>query len=444
MAKKEGLSPAGVGTIVVLGGIFAVFSWLKQTRSKTGWAIAAALSLCFVGGCADSTITISSTQPSLSGGRDIAPVSSRYFGMHITDAAGETPWPVVPFGTWRLWDAYVTWKDLEPSKGIWNFAKLDALVALAAQHNVEIILPLALTPQWASARPNEPSAYTPGAAAEPSSIQDWIDYVQAVTTRYKGKIAYYEMWNEANSTTTWTGTPAELVLLQQAAYSVIKSNDPNAQLISVNLESTSGLPYMENLLRLGYADSADIIGFHLYVSPGVPEDIAPLAAKILSLLNQHEVSKPLWDTETGWLPGCNFASEDQQAATAVRALLVANTSGAARFLWYAWDNHCCVTLFMTERDDTTPTRAALAYANLEKWLVGNTLSPCTQDRGLWSCGLQFRHGGHGLILWKPSGTASVVDNLDWAPTVVEDMYGNDSPMTGRSLKVGEDPVLLRE
>jgi hypothetical protein len=364
--------------------------------------------------------------------------------MHITDAAGETPWPVVPFGTWRLWDAYVTWKDLEPSKGIWNFAKLDALVALAAQHNVEIILPLALTPQWASARSNELSAYTPGAAAEPSSIQDWIDYVQAVTTRYKGKIAYYEMWNEANSTTTWTGTPAELVLLQQVAYSVMKSNDPNAKLISVNLESTSGLPYMENLLRLGYADSADIIGFHLYVSPGVPEDIAPLAAKILSLLNQHEVSKPLWDTETGWLPGCNFASEDQQAATAVRALLVANTSGAARFLWYAWDNHCCVTLFMTERDDTTPTRAALAYANLEKWLVGNTLSPCTQDRGLWSCGLQFRHGGHGLILWKPSGTASVVDNLDWAPSVVEDMYGNDSPMTGRSLKVGEDPVLLRE
>ena len=444
MAKKEGLSLAAVGTIVVLRGIFAVFSWLKETRGRTGWAIAAALSLCFVGGCADSSITISSTQPSLSGGRDIAPVSSRYFGMHITDAAGETPWPVVPFGTWRLWDAYVTWKDLEPSKGIWNFAKLDALVALAAQHNAEIILPFALTPQWASARPYEPSAYTPGAAAEPSSIQDWIDYVQAVTTRYKGEIAYYEMWNEANSTTTWTGTPTELVLLQQAAYSVMKSNDPNAKLISVNLESTSGLPYMENLLRLGYADSADIIGFHLYVSPGVPEDIAPLAAKILSLLNQHEVSKPLWDTETGWLPGCSFASEDQQAATAVRALLVANTSGAARFLWYAWDNHCCVTLFMTERDDTTPTRAALAYANLEKWLVGNTLSPCTQDRGLWSCGLQFRHGGHGLILWKPSGTASVVDNLDWAPTVVEDMYGNDSPMTGRSLKVGEDPVLLRE
>jgi hypothetical protein len=339
--------------------LLSVSSGKSMMRIRTGSAIGA-LFLCFAGGCANPTITIGTTQLPQPGNQHPAAVSSRYFGMHITNAVDGTPWPVVPFGTWRLWDAYVTWKDLEPSKGIWNFAKLDALVSLAAQHNVEIILPLALTPQWASARPNEPSAYTPGAAAEPSSIQDWIDYVQAVARRYKGKIAYYEMWNEANSTTMWTGTPAELVVLQQAAYSAIKSNDPNAQLISANLESESGLPYMQNLLDLGYAGSADIIGYHLYVSPGVPEDIAPLAAKILSLLNQHEVSKPLWDTETGWLPGCNFASEDQQAATAVRALLVANTSGAARFLWYAWDNHCCVTLFMTERDDTTPTRAALA------------------------------------------------------------------------------------
>jgi hypothetical protein len=47
-------------------------------------------------------------------------------------------------------------------------------------------------------------------------------------------------------------------------------------------------------------------------------------------------------------------------------------------------------------------------------------------------------------LWKPGGTVTAILNLDWTPAVVEDMYGNDSPMTGKSLKVGEDPVLLRE
>jgi hypothetical protein len=58
--------------------------------------------------------------------------------------------------------------------------------------------------------------------------------------------------------------------------------------------------------------------------------------------------------------------------------------------------------------------------------------------------VEFRQGGHGLILWKPGGTVTAILNLDWTPAVVEDMYGNDSPMTGRSLKVGEDPLLIRE
>jgi hypothetical protein len=364
--------------------------------------------------------------------------------MHISNAVDGTPWPTVPFGTWRLWDAYVAWKDLEPAKGTWNFNKLDALVALAQQHNLDIILPLALTPQWASARPNEPSAYTLGAAAEPASMQDWIDYVQAVTTRYKGKIAYYEMWNETNCPTTWTGTPVELVAMQQAAYSTIKQNDLDAQLISASITEAGALPYMQNLFSLGYANSADIIGYHLYVSPNQPEMIAPLASSIHSLMSQYGVNKPLWNTETGWLTGSSFANEDQQAAVAVRALLVANTAGVARFLWYAWDNRCCVTIFMTESDNTTPTRAALAYANLQKWMVGNTLSSCMQNSaGVWSCGVQYPNGRQGLIVWNPSGAVTVSESLSWNPTTVEDMYGNDSAMTGVKLTIGEDPVLIR-
>ena len=64
-----------------------------------------------------------------------------------------TPWPSVPFGAWRLWDAYVGWPQLEPKQGTWNFSTLDKYVALAEAHNVEILLPLGLTPEWASARP---------------------------------------------------------------------------------------------------------------------------------------------------------------------------------------------------------------------------------------------------------------------------------------------------
>jgi len=356
-----------------------------------------------------------------------------------------TPWPSVPFGTWRLWDAMVTWKDLEPRKGAWDFSKLDHFVAQAQRHKIDVILPLALTPQWASERPNEPSAYTPGAAAPPANIQDWIDYVQIVTTRYKGKVAYYEMWNEINLKQTWTGTPAQILSLQQAAYSVIRSNDPNAQLISANLTTSNGLPMFEKLLGLGYANSADIIGYHFYVSPNPPEDIATLASRVSSLLALYGVNKPIWNTETGWLPPSSFSSDDEAAAVAVRALLVGRSAGIARFVWYEWDNRCCITLFMTEADFATPTRAALAYANLQKWLVGSLLSPCTSGAAkTWSCDVQFSDGRHGRILWNPSRQIKVSEQLSWTPTAVEDMYGNDTPASGATFAVGPEPVLLRE
>src|SRR5258708_14422074 len=43
--------------------------------------------------------------------------------------------------------------------------------------------------------------------------QHWIDWVTAVVTRYKGKISYYEIWNEPNNTAMWQGTNAQLVRL---------------------------------------------------------------------------------------------------------------------------------------------------------------------------------------------------------------------------------------
>src|SRR5258708_39769235 len=108
------------------------------------------------------------------------PIPPIFFGMHIhhmlTGAAQPTPWPAIPFGSWRLWDAYVVWPALEPEKGKWNFSTLDKYVAMAEEHHVEILLTLGLTPPWASTRPEEKSGYSPGNAAEPKNMSDWQDF----------------------------------------------------------------------------------------------------------------------------------------------------------------------------------------------------------------------------------------------------------------------------
>jgi len=112
-----------------------------------------------------------------------AVIPSSYFGLHIHHLAYPvpTPWPNMPVPEWRLWDANVTWADIEPSKGQWRFEKLDSYVSLAQQHATGILLTLGGSPRWASARPNVATNYYPGFTAEPANVDDWRNYVKTVT-----------------------------------------------------------------------------------------------------------------------------------------------------------------------------------------------------------------------------------------------------------------------
>ena len=70
----------------------------------------------------------------------LGPVDLAYFGlvMNREGAKDQLPWPTVAFGSWRLWDTYVAWPNLEPERGRWAFAVLDKLVAEARDHGVEV------------------------------------------------------------------------------------------------------------------------------------------------------------------------------------------------------------------------------------------------------------------------------------------------------------------
>ena len=135
-----------------------------------------------------------------------------------------------PSGAGGLWDAYVTWPNLEPARGKWDFSRLDKYVAIAEKRGVSILLPLGLTPAWASARPAEASNYKPGNAAEPSNLELWRNYVRTVASRYKGRIRTYELWNEPNIPKFFSGSVDMLVKLTQIAREELKKVDPNIQL----------------------------------------------------------------------------------------------------------------------------------------------------------------------------------------------------------------------
>src|SRR4028118_353033 len=142
-------------------------------------------------------------------------IPASLFNLNVINLEYGAAWPTIPFKGWR--NAYADWSIVEPNKGEWHFEYLDSDIALAQQHRVEMMLILKYTATWASARPTEPGCCYPlpwtskGNTAEPRNIEDWRNYIRTVATRYKGRVHYYELWNEPNVPRFYSGTVEQMV-----------------------------------------------------------------------------------------------------------------------------------------------------------------------------------------------------------------------------------------
>jgi hypothetical protein len=368
-------------------------------------------------------------------------VDASFFGLHIHRAAAGTPWPGVQFSHWRLWDAGVSWPQLEAEPGKWNFRLLDDYAQIAAERHVDILLTLGLTPGWASARPDEPSAYSNGNAAEPRRIADWEEYVRFVATRYRGRIHEYEIWNEPNVKGTFTGSAETMAELARAAYRVLKSVDPSIIVVSPAATAQQGVGWLDEFLRHGGCESVDVIGYHLYVTPQPPEAMLTLVRAVRKVLQRRGCdNKPLWSTESGWAEPKRFSSDEDAAAYLMRTYLLNWLLGVQRCYWYAWDNRNWSTLDLTARSGEM-TGAGAAYGVVRQWMLGAALHGCDRSTsGLWTCQLD-RENTITMVLWSENGTQSFAIPASWQAQTTLNWRGESSHATSK-LSVGSSPVAL--
>jgi Glycosyl hydrolases family 39 len=373
-------------------------------------------------------------------------VPLQFFGMHIHRLTTITPWPVVRFGSWRLMAAYVYWPDLEPKKGAWRFDTLDFYVGLANKHNVEPLLPLCFSPDWASARPEENTPYLhPGNAAEPKNIEDWDEYVRTVATRYKGSIHEYEIWNEPNLKGFFSGTPEQMLQLTREAYRILKDVDPSNTVVSPSATGYGGVPWLDRFLQLGGGKYVDVIGYHFYVEKP-PEATLELIAKVKTVMSRHGLEgKPLWDTELGWARPKPFPSEQEAAAYVARAYILHWAAGVKRLYWYAWDQQV-FALQMVGTDSKSLKPAAFAYAEIENWLVGARIISCESDsQGTWICQIARDGGYRAWILWNADRNMNFSIPGDWKAQDFRDLSGVKSGLKGENtLAISASPILVEK
>lgn len=366
-----------------------------------------------------------------------------FFGMHIHRALTDTPWPHAPFGTWQLWDADVMWPNLEPRRGAFQWERLDAIVSLAERHGVEPVLVLGLTPTWASARPEQVSDYGPGTSpAAPADIQDWVNYITAVATRYRGRIRAYEVWNEPNAQ-YFSGDVIGIFRLTQAAHGALKRVDATIKVISPSFMNDPD--YLNYFLADGGAEYIDILGYHFYTAPGPPEDMVESVAKVRKVMANHGIAQmPIWNTEIGWQSD-NFADDDQKMGYVARTALVNWALGIERFGWYAWDNHDWCTLWMTERDNATLAPGGIAFGTIQDWLVGARMVAATKDdQETWICTIVQPTGRTARIVWNAQQPRIFTPPAGWNVAVAQSLNGYRQLVSpGGKVTIGASPILLQ-
>ncbi len=244
------------------------------------------------------------------------------------------------------------WEDIEQSTrgDFWDhrwdisaWDKYDRIVELANKHGLQIIARLDNPPAWSRA-----DGDARGALAPPDDFEDFGNFVYTVVSRYKGKVKYYQIWNEPNIYPEWGEQPVDAagyVRLLQIAYRRAKEGDPECIVLSAGLAQTleSGPTNLNDLIYLqqmydagvhGYFDIMGVMAYGLWTGPGdhrtSPELTNFSRPQLIRdiMVRNGDADKPLWATEVGWnavpldfpsFPLYGRVTEEQQARYAVQA-----------------------------------------------------------------------------------------------------------------------------
>jgi hypothetical protein len=203
----------------------------------------------------------------------------------------------------------------EPHRSAWE--KYDNIVDLAERYGLEIVPRLSNPPAWTRADGDERGTFAP-----PDDLADWGDYVYAVASRYRGRIRYYQLWNEPNIYPEWGEQPVDpegYTRLLCEGYRRAREADPDVVIVSGALAPTVSLDpgpgpalglnefvFLQRMYDAGAADCFDVLAVNDYMLWSGPTDrrMQPLNINFARpayvrdiMVANGDAAKPIWLSE---------------------------------------------------------------------------------------------------------------------------------------------------
>ena len=229
----------------------------------------------------------------------------------------------------RLHDGGLQWRLMEPEKGKFNWTLSDDRFQFARRHGFalmpvfgnmlylrdwgnekRVFSPL---PDWVLKSPattiHKMKGQWDGVSPDPAA---WARLAAAVSSRYKGQIAAYEITNEPNIALP---SAKEYIPYLKSAAQIIKRNDPDTLIIGGGITTDYGGKTDQFLIDMGKSGVlkyCDALSFHPYASP---LDSSPISARsalrsLRELLDRYAPNLPIWNTELYYIgpaPSAHYA-----------------------------------------------------------------------------------------------------------------------------------------
>lgn len=227
-----------------------------------------------------------------------------------------------------------TWEDIEIHRDNWfvdlrnneirdAWSKYDRIVELAEARDLHIIVRLSNPPFWSREAGDER-----GAKAPPDALSDYGDYVEAIVSRYRGRIRHFQVWNEPNCCAEWgkqSISPEQYAELLKIASTRAKAANPDALLLTAPLAPTiellevagqSGAPpalndflFLQRMYDAGAKPYFDVLAVQDYGLWSGPTD-RRMRPRVINysrpeymrdiMIRNDDANKAIWASEIGW------------------------------------------------------------------------------------------------------------------------------------------------
>ena len=168
----------------------------------------------------------------------------------------------------------------------------------------------------------------------------WAAHVTELVGHARGKIKFWELWNEPPNGTGKTQTADDYAKYAVATYDAAKKGNPDCM---IGLAAKSAhVNYLDQAIRAGAKGHFDYITLHPYETLGAATStpgaeaiymqIVPNVRKMLAALDPSKVNAPVLFTELG----CNAGKKgpEQQAYSLIKAYTMGIAQGVACIQWF--------------------------------------------------------------------------------------------------------------